>query len=320
MKKVMLVFGTRPEAIKMCPLVNELKGRSNIQTVVCVTGQHRQMLDQVLEVFNVKPDYDLSIMKDKQTLFDVTISILEKIRYVKKENEGKHIAINVGAKIARGKLFFIVDSDDALSTNAIEAIEKTEKEIAGMDGFAGVVGLRGNFEGFPIKSPGEQYSQSELENLMGTYIDATSLEYRYKYKIQGDRAEVVYTEIIKNIPFPKIEGEKFMEESYLWTSLSKMGLKFRWFNQVIYLCEYLQDGLTNNMREIVKKNWKTHCFCANFDLTAKDIPLKIRAKECVRYYRYGFYGGEKLKKLWNECNDKLLSVPAILVAVARQVK
>lgn len=189
-----------------------------------------------------------------------------------------------------------------------------------MDGFAGVVGLKGNFEGFPIKSPGEQYSQSELENLMGTYIDATSLEYRYKYKIQGDRAEVVYTEIIKNIPFPKIEGEKFMEESYLWTSLSKMGLKFRWFNQVIYLCEYLQDGLTNNMREIVKKNWKTHCFCANFDLTAKDIPLKIRAKECVRYYRYGFYGGEKLKKLWNECNDKLLSVPAILVAVARQVK
>ena len=82
MKKVMLVFGTRPEAIKMCPLVNELKGRSNIQTVVCVTGQHRQMLDQVLEVFNVKPDYDLSIMKDKQTLFDVTISILEKIKDV----------------------------------------------------------------------------------------------------------------------------------------------------------------------------------------------------------------------------------------------
>ena len=87
MKKVMLVFGTRPEAIKMCPLVNELKGRSNIQTVVCVTGQHRQMLDQVLEVFNVKPDYDLSIMKDKQTLFDVTISILEKIKDVLTEEK-----------------------------------------------------------------------------------------------------------------------------------------------------------------------------------------------------------------------------------------
>ena len=85
MKTVMLVFGTRPEAIKMCPLVNELKSRKNINTVVCVTGQHRQMLDQVLEAFQVKPDYDLSIMKDKQTLFDVTVNILERIKGVLEE-------------------------------------------------------------------------------------------------------------------------------------------------------------------------------------------------------------------------------------------
>lgn len=82
MKKVMLVFGTRPEAIKMCPLVNELKSRENIQTLVCVTGQHRQMLDMVLEAFSVTPDYDLSIMKDRQTLFDVTANILLKIHEV----------------------------------------------------------------------------------------------------------------------------------------------------------------------------------------------------------------------------------------------
>ena len=82
MKKVMLVFGTRPEAIKMCPLVNELKTREKIITKVCVTGQHRQMLDQVLEAFDVEPDYDLSIMKDKQTLFDVTTNILNKIKEV----------------------------------------------------------------------------------------------------------------------------------------------------------------------------------------------------------------------------------------------
>lgn len=82
MKKVMLVFGTRPEAIKMCPLVNELKIRNNIQAVVCVTGQHRQMLDQVLEAFHVVPDYDLSIMKDKQTLFDITTNILNRIKAV----------------------------------------------------------------------------------------------------------------------------------------------------------------------------------------------------------------------------------------------
>lgn len=79
MKKVMLVFGTRPEAIKMCPLVNELKSRDNIETIVCVTGQHRQMLDQVLNAFSVVPDFDLSIMKSGQTLFDITTNILNKI-------------------------------------------------------------------------------------------------------------------------------------------------------------------------------------------------------------------------------------------------
>lgn len=85
MKKIMLVFGTRPEAIKMCPLVNELKKRKTIETIVCVTGQHRQMLDQVLEAFHVVPDYDLSIMREKQTLFDVTINILEHIKQVLEE-------------------------------------------------------------------------------------------------------------------------------------------------------------------------------------------------------------------------------------------
>lgn len=87
MKKVMLVFGTRPEAIKMCPLVNELKKRKTIKTIVCVTGQHREMLDQVLDTFHVVPDYDLSIMKEGQTLFDITSGILNKIRCVLEEYE-----------------------------------------------------------------------------------------------------------------------------------------------------------------------------------------------------------------------------------------
>jgi len=81
----MVVFGTRPEAIKMCPLVKELETRDNLDTFVCVTGQHREMLDQVLNAFNVVPDYDLSIMKEKQTLFDVTVNILEKMKVVLEE-------------------------------------------------------------------------------------------------------------------------------------------------------------------------------------------------------------------------------------------
>ena len=82
MKKIMLVFGTRPEAIKMCPLILELKHRPNLQTVVCVTGQHRSMLEQVLRAFEVVPNYNLSIMKDKQTLFDITIGVLNGMKSV----------------------------------------------------------------------------------------------------------------------------------------------------------------------------------------------------------------------------------------------
>ena len=81
MKKIMLVFGTRPEAIKICPLVNEMKKRKGLEVVV-VTAQHRQMLDQVLKTFSVVPDYDLNIMKDRQTLFDITTGILNGIKEV----------------------------------------------------------------------------------------------------------------------------------------------------------------------------------------------------------------------------------------------
>lgn len=87
MKKIMLIFGTRPEAIKMCPVVQELKKRNNFQIVVCVSGQHREMLQQVLDVFEIVPDYSLSIMKKNQTLFDITVSVLEQIKIIlQKEN------------------------------------------------------------------------------------------------------------------------------------------------------------------------------------------------------------------------------------------
>lgn len=81
-KKIMCVFGTRPEAIKMCPLINEMKCRKNLEVIICVTAQHRQMLDQVLTTFNIRPNYDLNVMKDRQTLFDITTNILNNIKKV----------------------------------------------------------------------------------------------------------------------------------------------------------------------------------------------------------------------------------------------
>lgn len=87
MKKIMLIFGTRPEAIKMCPLVNELKSRNSFNVKVCVTGQHQEMLAQVLKAFHVTPDYNLSVMKNRQTLFDVTTNILNSIKTILEEEK-----------------------------------------------------------------------------------------------------------------------------------------------------------------------------------------------------------------------------------------
>lgn len=83
--RVMSVFGTRPEAIKMAPLVKQLENNENIQSIVCVTGQHREMLDQVLEVFNIKPDFDLNIMRERQNLTDVTTRAIESLSKVMAE-------------------------------------------------------------------------------------------------------------------------------------------------------------------------------------------------------------------------------------------
>ena len=94
MKRIMTVFGTRPEAIKICPLVNEMKKRAGLQVVVCVTAQHRQMLDQVLEAFDVTPDYDLSVMKDCQTLFDVTTNILNSIKSVLEQEKPDEVLVH----------------------------------------------------------------------------------------------------------------------------------------------------------------------------------------------------------------------------------
>lgn len=88
----MVVFGTRPEAIKLCPLINEIKKRKQLQVVVCVTAQHRQMLDQVLEAFSIRPDYDLDIMKNRQNLFDITTNILSSIATVL-ENEKPDVVL-----------------------------------------------------------------------------------------------------------------------------------------------------------------------------------------------------------------------------------
>ncbi len=155
------------------------------------------------------------------------------VRYIKQTNGGKHRAINRGVKEARGEMFFIVDSDDTLTCDAVEKIKKWFFSLDGSFKFAGVSGLRGHKNNEVIGGGGNGIN----------YVDATNLE-RKKKNLLGDKAEVYYTDVLKKYPFPEFEGEKFITEEVVWNKIAADGYYIRWFSDIIYFTEYLDDGLT----------------------------------------------------------------------------
>lgn len=171
------------------------------------------------------------------------------IRFIRKENGGKHSCINMGTDLACGKYFFIVDSDDYLHENAImilrqwiEGIEKSSD-----DKLVGVAGLRCNYATEAIIGKTFSGNNAETGHYNGEeYLDCTALE-REANDILGDKAEVLRTDIIRKYKFPVFEGEKFLTENCIWYPIAGDGYKLRWFNKPIYFCNYLQDGLTKNM-------------------------------------------------------------------------
>lgn len=157
------------------------------------------------------------------------------IRYIKQENGGKHRAINNGVKRASGKLFFIVDSDDYLTEKAVEKINQWAATLDNSHKWAGIAGLRGLSRNRIL---GQHNSTSK-------FIDAKNSE-RRKYYLLGDKAEVYFTDILKQYPFPEISGENFISEEIVWNAIARDGYYIRWFNEIIYICSYLEGGLTKD--------------------------------------------------------------------------
>lgn len=168
------------------------------------------------------------------------------IRYYRQENGGKHRAINKGVILAYYEAFFIVDSDDYLTDDAIEFINSKFYEIEKDDKFAGISGLKKSYKDNRIMGGSP---------LIDCYVDATNLE-RNKYGLLGDKAEVYKTNILKKYPFPEFEGENFLGEGIVWDHIAIDGYMLRWFNYPLYMCEYLNDGLTRNSFDVYKKNPK----------------------------------------------------------------
>ena len=160
------------------------------------------------------------------------------IRYILQRNGGKHRAVNQGLLKAEGELFLIVDSDDYLADDALAQVDAVEKSIPSAERscFAGICGCKAFFDG---KMIGTTFDNGE-------FLDVTYLE-RERHGIQGDKAEVFYTALLKKYPFPEFEGEKFLTECVVWNRIAGDGFKFRYFNGILMFCEYRADGLSKNI-------------------------------------------------------------------------
>lgn len=228
------------------------------------------------------------------------------IEYYKTANGGKHRALNIAIEVCNTKLFFIVDSDDFLSDNAIEKIICFEESITEKEKFCGVAGLKATFENKVLAI------LPEVE-----YLDATSIEATYKYNLVGDKAEVFYTNILKNYKFPTFEGEKFLTEAIVWNNLANDGYKIRWFNEIIYRCEYREEGLSNNSFKLFLKNPIGKAYYHNQESSFM-IPIKLKIMHQANYIRYGLLGKKKLTILFNESRYKRvlpISIPISIIMI-----
>ena len=156
------------------------------------------------------------------------------ITYIKQPHGGKHRAINRAVNLAKADYFFIVDSDDYLTLDAIELVNAWVSEIDS-DNIAGVAGLRAS-------ATGSVWGGKPSISCDG-YIEASNLE-REKFNLTGDKAEVYSVKVLREHPFPEFENEYFVTEAVVWDWIALDGYKLRWYNRTIYVCEYLDDGLT----------------------------------------------------------------------------
>lgn len=202
------------------------------------------------------------------------------IRYVQQENRGKHIAVNRGVLLAKGELFFIVDSDDQLLSDALEHILYYYNQIKNDFSFAGVCGVKTYFTGDRVGG-----------DLSFKVLDCTSGDFRYRYKVKGDMAEVFRTEILREYPFPEIQNERFCPEAVVWNRIS-LKYKLRYFNEKIYLCDYLQDGLTAKIVKIRMNNPKASKICYS-ELYKMPIPFDQKLKAAINYWRFALCSKEK---------------------------
>ena len=215
------------------------------------------------------------------------------IRYIRKENGGKHTALNLGIKSINSKWTFIVDSDDYLTEDAIEIIKKND-ELYDTSELCGMAFLR--------KSKNKGYLTNKLvpkDGLIESFCDC-----RYGRGIVGDMAEVWKTKCLKENPFPEFKNEKFISEDVVWIAMSQK-YKMIFFNKAIYISDYLDDGLTINRRKHNILSPKGCMYRGEIQLDA-NLPIKYKCRAMLYYTIYGFFAGYTIKELFYRSKHKCL--------------
>ena len=232
------------------------------------------------------------------------------VRVFSVENGGKQRAINRAVELARGEYFFIVDSDDALTPDAVSFVLEAFDSLPADPSFIGISGIRGDKESVPLGGA-PQFGGKP-------WVDASNLE-RPRYGLSCDMAEVFFTEKLKKYPFPVWPGEKFTPEAVVWDRMALDGYKLRWFDKVIYHCEYLPGGLMDSTWRLLKENPMGYAML--YDVRLQSMKGLInRLKNAIAFDVYCILAGELsyIRKSTSPVMALALSPAGLLLACRRK--
>lgn len=283
-------------------------------TVFTPTYNRGNLLNRLYQSLcqQIHKDFEWVVVDDGST--DETSSIVKMIQdkhtyenfpiyYFKKENGGKHTAVNKGVQKANGDLFFIADSDDILPSDALQIIAEVWEQTKYDNSIGGICGFDGDINdgsiigtGFPKEA---HLLNIELSNHINIgYIDATTRDVRFKFKVDGDMKEVFRTSVLREFPFPEIKGERFCPEVLVWNRIASK-YKLRHINKIIYLVEYQQDGITSAITRS-RMNSPIASTMTYAEMLDYNISLKWKIRSAINYWRFKYC-----------ITNKSLKVPAV---------
>lgn len=245
---------------------------------------------------------DGSVESQQQAVENIAKRATFKVVYNRKDNGGKHTAVNYGMQKITEPLTIILDNDDKLRSDAVDTILKDYQLIKDNPEICGLGYLKTDKNGQVV---GVEYT---ADGVVDTFINQ-----RYNKKTFGDKCEVFKTEILKNYPFPEIKGERFLSETIVWCQMSGK-YKMVFFNDGIYICEYRQGGLSDGVKKTLFNNPKGATLVYN-SLTTKDFNLGVRVKNVLLYIIHSFASGNSALKTIKMANAKTLTF--FLIPVGR---